>query len=95
MFGITFERDSLKAMDLEFFSCKKILLAFHGDTIVSDYFTQLTILSDDIQNFSPFPCCSCGKCTCNVNGKIGSLQHKDLVMQLLIRLNESFAQVQG
>ena len=95
MFGITFERDSLKAMDLGFFSCKKILLAFHGDTIVSDYFTQLTILSDDIQNFSPFPCCLCGKCTCNVNVKIASLQHKDLVMQLLIRLNESFAQVRG
>ena len=29
MFGITFERDSLKAMDLGFFNCKMILLAFH------------------------------------------------------------------
>jgi len=95
MFGITFERDSLKAMELGFFSWKKILLTFHGDTIVSDYFTQLAILWDDIQNFSPFPCYSCGKCTCNVNGKIASLQHKDSVMQLLMRLNESFARVQG
>ena len=45
----------------------------HVDTTTSDYFTQLTILWDEIQNFSPFPYCSSGKCTCNVNGKIASL----------------------
>jgi len=50
------------------------------DTFISDYFTQLTILWDEIQNFCPFPCCSCGKCTFNVNGIIEDLQHKDSVM---------------
>jgi len=43
----------------------------------------------------PFPCCSCGKCTCNVNGKIADLQHRDSVMQLLMGLNESFSQARG
>ena len=55
-----------------------------GDTSVGDYFTQLTIFWDEIQNFCPFPCCSYGKCTFNVNAKIDDLQHKDSVMQLLI-----------
>ena len=55
-----------------------------GDTSVGDYFTQLTIFWDEIQNFCPFPWCSYGKCTFNVNGKIEDLQHKDSVMQLLM-----------
>lgn len=55
----------------------------------------MTILWNAIQNYSPFPYSSCGKCTCNVNGKIADLQHKDFVMQLLMELNESFSQVRG
>ena len=60
---------------------------------MSDYFTELTIRWDEIQNFSHFPCYSCGKCISNVNGKIASVQHKDSVMQLLMGLNDSYAQI--
>ena len=74
------------------FQLQKDLASFlQGDLSVSDYFTQLTILWDEIQNFSPFPCCSCGKCTCNVNEKIADLQYRDSVLKLLMGLNESFA----
>ena len=59
------------------FQLQKDLASISQDDVsVSNYFTQLMILWNGIQNFSPFPCCSCGKCTCNVNGKIVELKQK-------------------
>ena len=39
--------------------------------------------------------CSCGFCTCNLGQKLDDLQHQDLVVQFLMGLNDSFAQVRA
>ena len=39
--------------------------------------------------------CSCGFCTCNLGQKLNDLQHQDLVMQFLMGLNDSYAQVRA
>ena len=35
-----------------------------------DFFTQLKVLWDQLQNYNPFPSCTCGKCVCNVNKRL-------------------------
>ncbi|KAL4603608.1 hypothetical protein ACB092_10G136300 [Castanea dentata] len=46
---------------------------------------------DQLQNNIPFPSCTCGKCTCNMN--ITELQSREFVMKFLMGINESFSQV--
>jgi len=36
-----------------------------GDLTVTDYFTKLRIIWDEMENFQPDPTCSC-KCSCGV-----------------------------
>ncbi|XP_050280582.1 uncharacterized protein LOC126721575 [Quercus robur] len=56
---------------------KHISNVMQGDSTVTSYFTMLQASWDELLNFRPLPCCSCGKCTCGVNDKINSLQHQD------------------
>ena len=66
-----------------------------GELSVSDYFTNLSILWDEIQNYEPLPLCSCEKCVCHVNEKISNLHHREAIMQLLMGLNDSFSHIRG
>ncbi|XP_065626531.1 uncharacterized protein LOC112007227 isoform X2 [Quercus suber] len=66
-----------------------------GQSSITSYFTQLNVLWDQLQNFRPFPMCSCGFCTCNLGQKLNDLQHQDFVMQFLMGLNDSYAQVRA
>ena len=62
---------------------------------MSDYFTNLSILWDETQNYEPLPLCSCEKCVCHVNEKITNLHHREAIMQLLMGLNDSFSHIRG
>ncbi|XP_050278612.1 proline-rich receptor-like protein kinase PERK8 isoform X2 [Quercus robur] len=66
-----------------------------GQSSITSYFTQLNVLWDQLQKFRPFPMCSCGFCTCNLGQKLNDLQYQDLVMQFLMGLNDSYAQVRA
>ena len=66
-----------------------------GELTVSDYFINLSILWDEIQNYEPLPLCSCEKCVCHVNEKISNLHHREAIMQLLMGLNDSFSHIRG
>ena len=46
-----------------------------------------------MQNLSPFPSCTCGKCVCNINKRLNDLQVKESVMKFLMGVNDSFTQV--
>ena len=64
-----------------------------GEVFITDFFTQLKVLQDHLQSYSPFPSCTCGKCVCNVNKRLTELQVKESVMKFLIGVNDSFSQV--
>ena len=66
-----------------------------GQSSMTSYFTHLKALCEQLQNFRPFPACSCRSCTCNLGKKLSDLQHQDLVMQFLVGLNDSYAQVRA
>ncbi|XP_023895780.1 uncharacterized protein LOC112007643 [Quercus suber] len=74
---------------------KDIASFSQGELSVSDYFTSLSILWDEIQNYELVPLCLCEKCTCHVNEKISNLHHREAIMQLLMGLNDSFSHIRG
>ncbi|XP_075670228.1 uncharacterized protein LOC142639996 [Castanea sativa] len=78
------------------YQLQKDLASFsQGELFVSDYFTSLSILWDEIQNYEPLPLCSCEKCVCHVNERISNLHHKEAIMQLLMGLNDYFSHIRG
>ena len=64
---------------------KQISTVMQGDSIVTTFFTSLQATWDQLLNFRPLPCCTCGKCTCGLNDKIITFQHQfiDVVPQWL------------
>ncbi|XP_075633553.1 uncharacterized protein LOC142606025 [Castanea sativa] len=72
---------------------KQISTMMQGAATVTGFFTDLQAAWDQLLNFRPSPCCSCGKCTCGVNDKITAFQHQDALMQFLNGLNDSYSQV--
>ena len=70
---------------------KQISTVMQGDSTVTAYFIGLQALWDQLLNFRPLPCCSYGKCTCGVNDKITTFQHRDPLMQFLNGLNDAYS----
>ena len=72
---------------------KKIAELHQGEQSITNYFTQLKVLWDQLENFSPFPLFTCGKCVYGINQRLANLQAKETVMKFLMGLSESFSQV--
>lgn len=60
---------------------------------MTDFFTQLKVLWDQLQNYYPFPSCTYGKCVCKANKRLSDLQVLESMMKFLMGLNDSFSQV--
>ena len=78
------------------FNLQKEISELHqGEMSITDFFTQLKVFWDQLQNLSPFPSCTCGKCMCNINKRLHDLQGQEFAMKFLIGVNESFSQVRS
>ncbi|KAL5540363.1 hypothetical protein UlMin_043038 [Ulmus minor] len=73
------------------FQIKKQLSALNqGSLDVNSYFTKLQVVWDELREFQPVPVCHCGGlriCT--------DYQHREYVLQFLMGLNDSYAQIRG
>ncbi|KAL8090045.1 uncharacterized protein LOC141697667 [Apium graveolens] len=65
-----------------------------GNSDISDYFTRLKMLWDDIDSLALIPVCSCG-CTCGASLKLSNFQQDQRVIQFLMGLNESYTAMRG
>ncbi|XP_023882727.1 uncharacterized protein LOC111995069 [Quercus suber] len=74
---------------------KEIADLHQGEVFITDFFTQLKVLWDQLQSYGPFPSCTCGKCVCNVNTRLSDLQVRESVLKFLMGLNDSFSQVRS
>ena len=72
---------------------KELATIYQGDLFITNHFTQLNVMWDEIENYRALPCCTCGSCTCSINEKLTRFQLQDLVMQFLMGLNESYNQI--
>jgi len=78
------------------FNLQKDIVELHqGEMSVTDFFTQLKVFWDQLQNLSPFPSCTCGKCICHINKRLTDLQVRESIMKFLMGLNDSFSQVRS
>ncbi|XP_030941568.1 uncharacterized protein LOC115966477 [Quercus lobata] len=78
------------------FNLQKDIAELHqGEMSITDFFTQLKVFWDQLQNLSPFPSCTCGQCICNINKRLTDLQVRESVMKFLMGLNDSFSQVRS
>ena len=76
------------------FNIQRQIAEIHqGEQLLTDYFTRLKVLWDQLQNLSPFPQCTCGKCVCNINKRLKDLQAKEATMKFLMGVNNLFSQV--
>lgn len=66
-----------------------------GSQSVSEYFTQLNAIWEELHIYRPLPFCSCGNCTCAALKLVGDVQQQDYVFKFLMGLNDSFAGVRG
>lgn len=67
-----------------------------GALSVTEYFTRLRIIWDEIENFKPDPICFCTvKCSCSAFSIIAQRKLKDRAMQFLGGLDEQYANVRS
>ncbi|WVZ09143.1 hypothetical protein V8G54_013673, partial [Vigna mungo] len=66
-----------------------------GDLSVTDFFTQLRIIWDELENFLPDLVCTCNvKCFCKVSSTLAQRKLENQAMQFLCGLNEQYANEQ-
>jgi len=67
-----------------------------GDLTITEYFTKLRIMWDELDNFRPDPVCSCKeKCPCGVLSLICQRKREDQAMQFLNGLNDQYSNVKS
>lgn len=82
------QADSVRIADLQLEICL-LKQELHSAT---DFFTQLTVLWEELENLSPIPLCTCPvKCTCDLSKYIAQSKERDFIMRFLTGLNEGFA----
>jgi len=52
-----------------------------GELSIIDYFTKLSIIWDELENFIPEPICICKNCTCNISSIVSQQKREDQDMQ--------------
>jgi len=65
-----------------------------GDLFVTEYFTKLRIIWDELDTFTLIPICTCSvKCSCSVNSIISQRKCEDHAMQFLRGLNDQYSNI--
>ncbi|GJV39032.1 hypothetical protein Tco_1417472 [Tanacetum coccineum] len=58
-----------------------------GLSIVS-YYGKLKVIWDELINYEQFPLCKCGKCVCDIAGKLEKKREEERVHQFLMGLKD-------
>jgi len=67
-----------------------------GDLCVTDYFTKLRIIWDELDNFRPNPLCTCSvKCSCSVQTVMTQRKCEDRAMHFLRGLNDQYSNIRS
>ena len=77
-------------LQLEFSSLKQ------GDLFITEFFTKLKIIWDELENFRPNPVCVCAtKCSCSVSSTISQRKYENQAMQFLRGLNDQYHNIRS
>ncbi|XP_065864501.1 uncharacterized protein [Euphorbia lathyris] len=82
--------DNIRIAELQ----REIQYFKQGNLSISNYFTQMKILWDELHNFRPLPKCSCDPvCSCDAITRFRNYQDSDQVITFLIGLNPNFSTI--
>lgn len=82
------QADSVRIADLQL----EVYLLKQDSLSVTDFFTQLTVIWEELENLSPIPQCTCPvKCAYDPSKYIEQTKERDFIMRFLTGLNENFA----
>lgn len=82
--------DMFKIADLQEDLCK----VTQGTRDISDYYTELKALWDELDSFRPLPSCSCvATCTCGAIQSMRKIRDQDYTIKFLKGLNEEYSHV--
>lgn len=63
-----------------------------GTLNISEYFTQLKVFWDELENYRPLPCCTCAiACSCGAISSAQTYREQDYVIRFLKGLNDRFS----
>ncbi|XP_061364355.1 uncharacterized protein LOC133307808 [Gastrolobium bilobum] len=85
------QSDIFKISDLQ----DEIYRMHQGDSSISDYYTRLKILWDELEALQPTPTCKCIKPCCSIALKVRSIRERDYSIRFLKGLNERFSHVRS
>nr|KYP36406.1 Retrovirus-related Pol polyprotein from transposon TNT 1-94 [Cajanus cajan] len=67
-----------------------------GDLTITEFFTKLRVVWDELENFRPDPVCTCTiKCSCKLFSTIAQRKLEDRAMQFLRGLNDQYSNVRS
>ena len=67
-----------------------------GGSEVVEFFSKLMGLWSELENQVRFPCCTCGKCECNISKQLIKMIEEEKAHQFLMGLNnEVYANIRG
>ncbi|XP_061353224.1 uncharacterized protein LOC133297999 [Gastrolobium bilobum] len=83
--------DIFKISDLQ----DDIYRLHQGDNTVSDYYTQLKVLWDELETLQPTPSCRCIRPCCNVSSEVKKIRERDYSIRFLKGLSDKFSHVRS
>lgn len=82
--------------DVRVFQLQQALCSItQGKSSVTEFFTKLSGVWEELNNYNPIPYCECDQCLCDVNMKLELQSEKAKVFKFLMGLNETFEVVRG
>lgn len=74
---------------------QKISEISQGTQSISEFYTSIKSVWDNLDDIHPMIYCNCGKCSCEVNSKLLQKQQQQRLLQFLLKLNDQFSAVRG
>ncbi|XP_057520888.1 uncharacterized protein LOC130801137 [Amaranthus tricolor] len=71
---------------------KKLLLLEQGSDSISEFYTKIMAIWDEIDNQDPLAICACNNCICATGRKNLKSQQDSRVMMFLMKLNDDYVQ---
>ncbi|KAL3623039.1 hypothetical protein CASFOL_031855 [Castilleja foliolosa] len=82
--------------DLRIFQLQQeIYKVTQGNSSVTDYFSKVSSLWEELGDYRPVPSCICKLCTCSISDVFEKMQDIDKIFKFLMGLNDAFEMVRG
>ena len=86
------EPNEVRAFQLE----QELNAIMQGSSSVTEFFTKLSCIWEELENYQPIPHCTCGKsCECKLSEQFEKIQQTRRVYKFLMGLNDSYEIVKG